>query len=133
MPQFMYILGESNLKFFQTLLSKPEFEIDEEKDPPEFKLAKLKSRLDWLQVLSEGMHQVWWKALEEYLLGEVEQIDHVLIWDAYYSGNEPEMRKLAVKRTGIVAIFESLHNVDQQIEVVAREIGNTAAEMNPPA
>lgn len=117
---FDYISGPSDLEFFKDLWSIPEFEESPE-DSPDRRMTKLRQKLSYLSLIKETMDQPGFRTLEETLYRKVKAIDNT-IWSPILSEDDSQVRRLTIERTGIVAVFEALHAVRDQIEAVRSQI-----------
>jgi len=110
---FDYISGPSGMKYFKDLWARPTTRIDPD-DEPEVQLSKLRRRVTLLLRVKAVRQTEGFKVIEEVLLMKAREFDND-VWTAILEGNNDKATSMAIERTGIVTLFESFHEVDDQI------------------
>lgn len=99
-------------------------------DSPEVKAGKLRERLRNLDKIRSLMADGRWKLLESMLMYDVFRLDNE-IPGAYLRKDEQQLQDMVVRRTGIVALFEAVEGVSEQIRLTQAEINQIEAKTTP--
>lgn len=129
---YRYIAGPSEVKFYQRLFMTPET-TPLDTDTPDVVAAKLQAQLTMFEDIAQGMKQPWFIGLEELLLNQVLRIDSQEIWEAIETLDAVRQRTLAVRRTGLVALFEAMHGIEGKMETLRKQLNDIEAGVDPRA
>lgn len=105
--------------------------IFQQDDPPAEKLRKTEQRLNEFRLIKSTLGHQGFQFAEERLLREVTRIDRREIWSALILKDEGEIRRLTIRRTGIIGVLAVFHDVDKQIEKIERVLSQLASGSTP--
>lgn len=100
-------------------------------DPLPEKLRKTEQRQNELRAIKSVMRHQGFQAAEERLLREVARIDRREIWSALIVQDENEIRRLTIRRTGIIGVLSIFHNVDKEIATTEKLLSQLTSGSTP--
>lgn len=116
-----YVEAPGESIFFRRLNAKPEWLVTPI-DTPSVAVAKLTSKMAFLQKIKDAIQSQVFRDLEAMLYDHVRIIDGEDIWKAISESDKKTIDALAIERMGIVLFFGQFHGLDNMIKGIEAQI-----------